>query len=287
MLGMSLSQRGGALFGSNSASGYGSSNFTTETGVGSGVIQYLFYFIMITILVLLVLVLIHYLVTPIFKMRPGSKGYIALPGSNDSRLYWKSFKELRPIKDTDTPIGSSFENYSFILDLQVDNPTANTTSPRVLFVRGAKLEPFDGNFGDRDTIQRVLQNFNVIVYLDRLTNDLNICVQTVGPATPEVYLENIQVPNIPVRKPIRLGVMVGSKVLEVYVNGYLVRSITYRYSPAAIVGDFQPPLDNVISATARVRNLRLWNRPLSPSEFRSYNGPEEFDLKDISDSCAA
>ena len=285
MLGMSSSQRGGALFGQNY--GFEYQNYTTATGVNSGVIQYLFYFIILTILILLVLVLVHYLVTPIFITRPGAKGYIPLPGSDDSALYWKTPQETVPIKDVNTPIGNSIQNYSFTLDIQVDNPTANTQSPRVLFVRGAELKPFNGTYSDQDTIQKLIQDFNVIVYLDRLTNDLNICVQTVSSGTKDVFLENILVPNLPIRKAVRLGVMIGAKVLEVYVNGWLARSVTYTNPLRAVVGDFQPPVGSVVATTARVSNLRLWNRPLSPSEFRSYGKAIDFDLKDISDSCSS
>jgi hypothetical protein len=287
MLGMSSSQRGGALFGKDYGSAY--QNYMVDTGVNSGVIQYLFYFIMLTIIILLVLVLVHYLVTPIFITKPGAKGYIPLPGSDDSAVYWKTAQDTVPISDTSTPIGNSIQNYSFTLDIQVDNPTANTQSPRVLLVRGPQLKSFTGIYTDQDTIQRVISDFNVIVYLDRMTNDLNVCVQTTsGSGTNQtVFLENILVPNLPVRKTVRLGVMVGNKVLEVYINGWLARSITYSNSLKAVVGDFQPPLGNVVATTARVRNLRLWNRILSPAEFRHYGKAEDFDLKDISDSCSS
>lgn len=300
---MSSSQRGGALFGNAYGDTFSAftdrsrfsfpklkndyANYITDTGVSSGVIQYLYYFIMLTVIILLILVLIHYLYTPIFILKPGSKGYIHLPGSDDSELFWKTSNDIKSISDTKTPIGTSVQNYSFLLDFQIDNPTANTQSPRVLLVRGAKLNPFSGTYSAQDTIQKVLQDFNVIVYLDRITNDLNICVQTAASAsTNYVYLENILVPNIPIRKPIRLGVMVGSKVLEVYINGFLVRSITYMNPLKDIVGEFQPPLDNVLSATAQVRNLRLWNRVISPAEFRYYGKSDvNFDIKDIPDSC--
>jgi hypothetical protein len=257
--------------------------YTLETGVNSGVTQYLYYFILLTILVLIILILVHFTITPVFKTQPGSQGYIPMPGSDDSALYWKKETELAVLKDVETVLGTITENYSAMLDIQVDNPTANTNIPRVLFARGAFIQP-PKTYTDQDTILTVANSFNLIVYLDRLTNDLNITIQTQTPGGT-IILENILVPNIPVGKAVRIGVMVGSKVLEVYVNGYLARSKAFANAVRPITGAIQPPNDTILSATARVRNLRLWNRPLSPSEFRAYGTAEDFGFKPFPDSC--
>ena len=250
--------------------------YALENGVNSGVSQYLYYFILITIVVLLLLTLVHFTVTPIFKTRPGGQGYISMPGTDDSALYWKKETELVILKDIETPLGTNTENYSVMLDIQVDNPTANTGSPRILFARGAHIDPQS----------RYTPDFNLIFFLDQLTNDLYIAVatQTLAGTTP---MEVIQVPNIPVGKALRFGVMLGSKVLEVYLNGYLAKSKAFTNRIRAVTGEIQPPTDTVLSATARVRNLRIWNRPVSPSEFRSYGGAEDMGFKAFPDSCVS
>lgn len=264
-------------------------NYTTETGVNSGVIQYMYYFIMLTIIILLVLVLVHFLVYPVFKTAPGGTGIIPIPGSDDSQIYWKSPQDIQGLKDINTPIGSITDNWSYLLDIQVDNPTANTNTPRILFTRGNLLIPFSGIYSDSDTILRIAPSFNTIVYLDRMTNDLNIAIQTSSGSgtTAQTMLESITIPNIPVRKAIRLGVMVGNRVLEVYINGYLVRSKAFTNPVKSIVGELQPPSDAILSNTARIRNLRVWARPLNPAEFRSFGSATDFDLKDLPDSCAS
>jgi hypothetical protein len=259
--------------------------YALETGVNTGVSQYLYYFIILTILILLLLTLVHFTVTPIFKTIPGGQGYIPVPGSDDSALYWKKETELTILKDTETVLGTNTQNYSVMLDVQVDNPTANTNFPRVLFTRGALLTP-PAQYTDRDTILSFASAFNLILYLDRMTNDLNVAIQT-QTLNGTTTLETIMIPNIPVGKAVRVGIMVGSKVLEVYLNGYLVKSKAFTNSVRAVVGQIQPPSDTVLSATARVRNLRLWNRPVSPSEFRSYGGAEDFGRKPFPDSCVA
>jgi hypothetical protein len=258
-----------------------------ENGMNSGVLQYLYYFIVLVIVLVLLLVLVHFTITPIFKLRGGDKGIIPLPGSNDSTTYWKTPSDLKQIKDTNTPLGSLVENWSFILDIQLDNPTANTDRPRVLFTRGAEYKASTTPYKDTDTILTINPEFNVCVFLDRLTNDLFVAVQTSSPETniktPSV--ETISVPNIPVGKSITLGVFVGSKVLEVYVNGFLVRSKGFPNQLRSVPGPLQPPLNDILTNTARVSNLHVWARPLSPAEFRSYNNSANFESKPIQDSC--
>jgi hypothetical protein len=284
------SQKGGALFGfgSNTAN----TNYTTENGVSSGVLQYVYYFITLTIIILLFLVVIHFTVTPIFRTRRGGPGVIPVPGVDDVTTYWKDEKSIRTLQQNTTPIGGVFQNYSYMLDIQVDNPTANTGAPRVLLSRGTSPFSQPAQFKDSDTILTIAPNFNTIVYLDRLTNDLNVSVSLLNDrsqANPQVVLANVLIPNVPVRKPIRLGVMISARVMEVYVNGYLVRSQTYTLPVRGITGDIYPPLGAILNSTARVRNLRLWNRILSPAEFRAYGAPSTdiFDIKPIPDSCVA
>jgi hypothetical protein len=275
------SQKGGALFGSDPYV-----NYMTEGGVNSGVVQYVYYFIGLTIIVLLLLVLINYTITPIFRTRPGGKGVIPLPGTDDSSLFWKNINAVDVLPDNTTPINSKFQLYSFLLDIQVDDPAAGPIITRVLFSRGGVITVPEQPYSSSDTILVVNPSFNTIIYLDHLTNDLHVALQTLQTVgtTSQTLVESITVPNMPVRKAIRLGVMVGDRVLEVYINGYLVRSKTFTNPVRAITGDIQPPY---IKSVARVANLRIWNRPLSPSEFRAYGSATDFDIMAVKDSCGA
>jgi hypothetical protein len=282
------SQKGG-LFGVGQTNMYGANSYTTETGVSTGVIQYLYYFIMLTVIVLFILILVNYLITPIFRTTPGGKGFIPVPGMDDVTVYWKNEKNIKILKDMEIGLGSTTENWSYIVDIIIDNPTSNTDYPRVLLTRGNLMATPSGLFKENDTIRTIAPNFNTIVYLDRLTNDVNVAVQLVqgSGSSQTTVVEQIQIPNVPVRKPIRLGVMVGSKVLEVYVNGMLVRSKTYTLPVRAATGDIQPANDTILSSTARVANLRVFNYPLSPAQFRAYGGPDSIPLKALPpDSCA-
>jgi len=226
------------------------------TGVNPGVIQYLFYFVALIIVLLLILVLVHYTIYPIFKLRPGGNGIIPLPGSDDSKQFWLDIKKpLEIIPESDSGLDSQYDNWSMTLDIQVDNPTANTGLPRVLFTRGEVAPNVSPVFNENDTITKINPNFNTIIYLDKLTNDLYITIQTVPPGNiliPEI--QSAWIRNVPVGKAIRLGLMVGSHILEVYINGYLAQSKTYVNSIRGVAGPIQPPSEDIFNHTARVYN---------------------------------
>jgi len=278
----------------------GTTNYTTETGVNSGVIQYLYYLILVIVIVLLVLVIVNYTLYPIFRTVPGGKGFIPIPGTDDSKLFWLSSQSIQPIHESKTPVAKLVQNWSYLLDIQVDNPTANTGAPRILFLRGSAQKPAK-TFTESDTILKIAPDFNTAIYLDKLTNDLYVAIQTIASSkvssttgtsaskniSKQVFVETIPIQNIPVRKSVRIGVMISSNIFEVYINGYLIRSKTFTAPVREITGSFYPPSDTILSNTARVKNLRIWNRTLSPAEFRSYGSPMDFDLKDIPDSCLA
>lgn len=260
-------------------------SYTMENGMQSGVLQYFYYFIILTIIVLLLLVLVNYTITPIFRLNPGDKGIISLPGSDDSTLYWTDTKKLLALKDTDTVVGTKTENWSMLLDIQLDDPTSNTGMPRVLFSRGPAFT-YPASYPTDSTILTVNPNFNICIYLDPLLNDIFVCIQTIQQSQIQPTLEVIKVPNVPVGKPLRLGAFIGSKMLEVYVNGYLLSSKAFPESVKNIVGGFQPPSDTILTSTAQVLNLRLWSRPVSSAEFRLHGGSDaNFTKKTVPDSC--
>jgi hypothetical protein len=285
-----IKQKGGVWpFSSSDDYGYPTYPTYENTSVNPGVVQYLFYFVALVIVLLLVLILVHYTIRPIFKLRPGGQGYIPLPGSDDSKRFWTDItKPLANIQEVDSGLNSQYDNWSMMLDIQVDNPTANTGLPRVLFTRGQFAPELETSIKENDTIMALNPVFNTIIYLDKLTNDLYITVQTVSPENISKYsLESAMIPNVPVGKAIRLGLMIGSHVLEVYVNGYLAHSRTYVNSIRGVAGPIQPPSEQIFNHTARVFNLCLWKRPLSPAEFRSYGTAKSLGLQDIPDSCLA
>jgi hypothetical protein len=298
---MPVTQSGGGWFGSTDDTMSGmatTTNYNSSTGVSSGIIQYIFYFFVLVCILLLFLLVIHYTITPIFILSPGGKGIVSIPGTDDSKLFWqvstntKTPTTLVPIMDIDSGIGQLTQGYSFMVDIQVDNPTANTGAPRILLSRGdvptdpSKLSPPWNS--TKDTILRFNPNFNICLSLDSLINDLLIQIQTTNPKTPSIpNIESITIPNIPVGKAVRIGIMMSSNLIEVYINGYLIDSKVLMNPLREQYGSFQPPLDIISSNTARVSNLRIWRRMLGVSEFRSYGTAISLSLKALPDSCSA
>lgn len=261
------------------------SDYSTGNVYYSGVLQYVYYVFILIIILLLLLILVNYTIIPIFKLNPGDNGIITLPGSDDSKVYWDKPENVIVLNTSEIPLGTNTQNWSFMLDIQVDNPTANTGRPRILFTRGGEIRN-PTTYSTSDTILTINPNFNVCVYLDPLVNDLYVSVQTVD-NTETTKIQSITIPNIPVGKPIRIGVFVGSKVLEVYTNGYLLNNKATSNILKNVSGSIYPPTAQILETTAQVSNLRIWNRPVSPAEFRSYgSAPDKvFNQKTISDSC--
>ena len=279
---MSPTQKGGGWLSSNN--GYESQYNSSGQTASHGILQYVYYLVIIIIVVLLLLVLVHYTIKPIFRLHPGDTGIISFPGSDDSVLYWNNPKSRNTIDETKTPLGTMTQNWSFLLDIQVDNPTANIGKPRILFTRGGALTTLT-TYTATNTILTLNPDFNVCVYLDPLINDLFISIQLAGKGNT-IKVQTITLPNIPVGKAIRLGVFIGSKVLEVYINGFLISNKASSDSVRNNTGSLQPPLSNLIT-TAQVSNLRVWGRPVSPAEFRSFGSPSNttFEKKTLPDTC--
>jgi hypothetical protein len=261
----------------------GYTNYTTPGGINSGVLQYLYYIVIILLIGIVILIIVHFTITPVFKSEPGKKGLIALPGSDDSQLFWKKGST---ITDLSGSLVNTAKNYSFTFDFILDDATRKIDMPKVIFSRGPSFQ-YPSSYNDTDTISTITPSFNVCVYLEKTTNNLIVAVQTIntnesGTTYP---ITSIEIPNIPVRKQISLGVMVGDKALEVYVNGYLAKTKNYLYPIREEKGDFIAPTEE-IQNSIRIQDLRLWNRPLSPPEFRAYvSTGTQFELKEIQDTC--
>lgn len=293
------SQQGGAWpFSSSntvygSYEGYGALNYGTDTGISGGFKQYLFYFILVVIVFVIILVIIHYTVKPIFKFNPGDKGMIGLPGSNDEKLFWKTDASQPNITDAMSGLGQTSANWSMLLDIQVDDALTNTGKPRVLLARSdeSPKDPEKTAYGQTDTIQTLVPRFNIVWYLDPINNDLIISVLTTaireGDSQNQTFLESARIPNLPVGKAVRIGAMVGQNILEIYVNGTLAKSKSYTNSITSVSGAFFGPSPLITSRTARVRNLRLFVRPLTPAEFRAYGRATDFGRRMMADTCVS
>ena len=221
------------------------------------------YVLSVSVILLMILLLVHYFVRPIFQLSPGGPGFIPVPGLNDSELFWKPGVVASPIKDIQTRIAGQVTNWTFTLDITILNPLTFSDRNRPIFMRGSTLEPEPGMKGKS---LDVLNLTNITVALKPDTTDLVIILMN-----SHNNEEPIIIPNVPVQTPFRLGVVIMDMAMEAYINGRLIKTRTLDASPRQSTGDFIPPQGSMTDL-ARVNNLQLWNRVLSPSEIR-YSKP--------------
>jgi hypothetical protein len=276
---MSPKQMGGAWY-SFWSQGNDYTNYQTESGISSGVVRYLLYLFVFIIIIILILTIVHFLITPIFKTRPGQSGIISLPGSDDSKKFWQDPNNIRELSEKVDVMGLPEFNYSAMIDITIDNPLLNphNNRPRVLLARSTSNADYSTAYGSNSTPQNLFNNLNqnLIVYLSPLTNDLNILIIS---AANE--LKTIELFNVPIRTGFTLTIVVTSSFFEAYINGKLVKTEILKGPPKKLDTNnakIISPDAEIINQVARVGNLRLWGRPLSPAEIRSYSSPPIFPI---------
>ena len=215
-------------------------------------------YIFAIIIVLLVLSLfIHFFITPIYRFHPGAPGIIPVPGFDDGVLFWNT-SNVGQIKNTDTPIQNMSVGYSFFLDVFIENPMQFSKRPRVLFSRGAQLRDTPTS----DTLLGIFENYNLAIALLPDTNDMIISI-----LNKDNHMENVILNNVPVQEPFRLGVVLMDQALEVYLNGYLVKTRTFQSAPKDVKGDIFPA-SGIEMNMVKLRNLKIWPRLLTTAEIR-------------------
>lgn len=232
--------------------------------VPSGLSSWIAYGFAALIVIIIILLFIHFTITPIFQFRPGGPGYIPVPGGDNGAVYWE-YEPSTPLPDTKTILGNSSGsayNYSFTLDIFIENPLELQNVPRMIFYRGEAFKP-QSKENELQSIKNMLElltNYNVAVSLAPDTTDLIVSV-----LNNKNQAENVYIPNIPVQESFRLGVIIMEYAMEVYINGYLVETRTFTSSPKEVSGPFNPP---VSAGNYHIRNLHIWKRIVSPAEIR-------------------
>lgn len=216
------------------------------------------YILAIAIVIFVILVFVHYFISPIFRLHPGSPGIIPVPGWDDGTLFWNKGNS-GPISNNDLPISQQYFGYSVIMDVFVENPFQFSKYHRVIFNRGGqRLTPPSG-----DTLVGVIDKYNLTVALLPDTNDLVVSV-----LNSKNNMENVVISNIPVQEPFRLGIVVMDNALEVYINGQLVKTRTFLDLPLDVKGDIEQA-KGIEANVAKIRNLKIWPRILTTSEIRN------------------
>lgn len=235
-----------------------------NTGDSTGSIKRILAFVLAIIIVMIILLLfVDKYITPIFRSQPGSPGIVTLPWTDTGVLFWKTNSDT--IKNEVTPIRNKFFDYSFILDIFIENPIYFTNQPRILVSRGGM--PIDASGSttvDRTTLLSVLQYYNFVVALLPDTTDMIVSV-----LNQNHIMENIIIPNITVQNTFRLGVVIMDKAFEVYIDGRLMKTRSYGAPLLDVRGDIVAGSTNV----AKLRTLKIWDRALIAPEIREAKPP--------------
>ena len=247
----------GTIFGK----GDSSSDITSKIGVFAHIASYIFG---ILIVILILLIFVHFLISPIFQLHPGGPGIIPIPGGDDGVLFWKDAHPFN-LSNSQLPISNQSYGYSMILDVFIENPLRFSSNFRLLFRRSDVEVPTTSISGG--TLEAYLNNYNVAAALHPSTNDLQVSV-----LCTDGHPYNVNIENVPVQEPFRLGIIVMEKALEVYINGKLMKTQMYSSPPKDVKGNIYPKIGSD-SSVAKIQNLKIWNRILTTSEMRYAKPP--------------
>jgi hypothetical protein len=213
-----------------------------------GVLQYVGYLVAILIVLLAILLFVHFLITPIFQFTPGGPGVIPVPGTNDAMVYWKSYPNDPVLDASGAILGNQSANWSMSLDVFIAEPLQfNSGEERILFERSTRM---------------LANTYNLRIVLLPNTTDLRVSV--LNSSRNEEF---INVTNVSVQTPFRLGVVLLDRIMEVYVNGRLYKTLPLSDTVLSEGGGIRGPQGDM-ATLAKVKNLILWKRPITPSEMR-------------------
>jgi hypothetical protein len=239
---------------------------------GGGIIMVLLYIGAGVFAVLLLLMAVDQWVTPVFQTSPGSSGFILVPGTDTTQVYWKDTKSIQDILIGAPPVNPTVpgeavplyttiieeqSTYSFTVDVLIENefPQDIGDQPmRTFFILGTTLS--------KPTISMGLDNSKNTVYITSVDTD--------------GHIQTIVIDNVPIHKPFRIGFTKSQYVMEGYFNGKLYKTIRLRtqsikpttgskiYAPSNIMYGTGPNTKS-LSKGIRVMNLRLFGY-VTPSQ---------------------
>lgn len=241
----------------------------TNTGYGestkTGITGYIFPLLSILFVLFVLLLVVHFTIRPIFKFSIGDKGFIPLANTNDGQLVWANGPVAADLSANFLKILPN--SFTVQMDIYVENQPTVAKYDRVLFYRARRAVIPDNS----KTLMQQYPESNFIVRLLSDTNDLVISAVTLqDPSNLETAtLESTPtILNVPIRQPFRITIVLLPQVLEVYLNGRLFGTKTFRYSlKSAASNFFATPL--LYRDSVRVMNVQYWDRPLSSVEVRN------------------
>lgn len=245
---------------------------------GSFTVRIIMYILAGILLIGLFLLAIDHWVTPILIRSPGDGGYIPIPGTDISQVYWSDINKVLDItigtvSDASGNLGTSViegqTNYSITMDLLIDN----------------ELSQDLGNDANGVPLQRTLfilgptiSTPSLRITLDNSVNDIHVtAIGTDG------SLQSLTLENVPIHTPFRIGISKSASAMEGYLHGKLVMTRTLKVPTKVPTGGDKifstaniktivNGKEVVLSKGIKVINLRLFGYTVYPSEMSGRMG---------------
>ena len=245
-----------SIAGHSASNSYGTPPTASQSDVMQGLSKIAIYLLGIIIILVILSLAVHYFITPIYNVRPGDPGIITIPWLDDGVLFWNgsgTYPVAGPILNSDLPIVGSYYDYTFIVDLFIQNPMKFSTHPRILLSRGLVRSSTPSG----DTITGIAKSYNFLIALAPTTNDLIVSVLNTQNQSEDIIIE-----NVPVQTSFRIGVSVGQRAMEVYINGQLLKTRKYNADLKDIKGNIAIA-DTTENTIAVLKNFKIWDTILS------------------------
>lgn len=261
----------------NTGPSYSYNSSSTSEGINlSGIF---FNVILILFVLFIILLVVHFTIRPIFRFNFGDWGNLRLAFTNDGQLFWTNgvapsnaeakIKKLLP------------SGFTIQQDIIVDNNAILGKKRRVFVYRS--FNPLQITSKEANPFYDDYPESNLLVYLAPQTNDLTVTAITSNNGIN--YAESAPtILNVPVRKVFRVTVVLLDRLLEVYLNGKLVGTKTFRYPLKMVNGKFFVTPE-IFRSSVKIMNFQYWDRALTAREI--INAPPtlpdigKFELKSI------
>ena len=243
----------------------GVTSYTTES---TSLSQTLFAFAISLFIVFLVLLVIHYTITPVFSFTGGDGGILPLANTTDGQLVWTTQPPLADVSANVLrilPTGITIQQ-----DIYLDNETALSNRRRLFFYRSNNA--IVANPSEPENLLTQYPDSNLFMYLSPNTNDLIVTAVTKKPNNDLVLESAPTLLNVPIKQVIRVTVILMPQMMEVYLNGKLHGTKTFRFTPITTNTYFYSTPD-AFRNTVRVMNLKYWDRPIQAAEVRNSTPP--------------
>ena len=239
-----------------------------------GFVANIFYLSVLIFMLFIILIVIHFTIFPIFSLSPNDDGLISVPTMSDEQTV---FDKTLAIPD----LSANFVNvepfsYTIGMDLYLNGIFTPSNTPRVILYRSiSKVSTTSG-----DTAANILTRFpdtNIIIWLDPIKNDLYVSLLTSSDGTAVgASLETIPpIENIPIKRVFRLTCVLSQQFIELYINGNLERSMTFKKTLVSVSANkifYLTPAR--VSPSVLASTVSFWPRILKSREVRSFGQPK-------------